>query len=334
MGLKVYYHADADLEHIRSRRIAVLGYGNQGRAHALNLRDSGCRVIVAQRPGGRNHALAVEDGFDPVSIERAVEQSDFLIFALPDEAMGEIYESSIRPRLPDAVALGFVHGFAIRFGTILPPATADVIMVAPKGPGSLVRDAFTRGGGLTCLVSVHQNATGRAKELALAWGAAVGGGRGGMIETTFTAECEADLFGEQTVLCGGVIELMKAAFETLVEAGYPPEIAYFECVHEVKQIVDLQYAEGLAGMRRRISSTAAFGGLTRGPRLVTSETRREMGCILDEIRSGRFASDWLAECHQGKKRLAALAAAEARHPAEDSGKTVRTLARAAVTAAP
>ncbi len=328
MGLKVYYHADADPEHIRARRIAVLGYGNQGRAHALNLRDSGCRVTIAQRPGGRNHALALEDGFDPISIERAAERSDMLIFALPDEAMGDVYEISIRPRLPVSAALGFVHGFAIRFQTILPPPTADVIMVAPKGPGSLVREVFTRGGGLTCMVSVHQDATGRARDLALAWGAAVGGGKGGMIETTFAAECEADLFGEQTVLCGGVIELMKAAFETLVEGGYPPEIAYFECVHEVKQIVDLQYSEGLTAMRRRISGTAAFGGLTRGPRLVTAETRREMRCILEEIRSGRFAREWLDECRQGKKRLADLAAAESQHPAEVAGKTVRTLARA------
>ena len=325
MSLKVYYEQDADPTALRDRVVAVLGYGSQGRAHALNLRDSGCRVVVAQRPGGRNHDLARDDGFDPTSIEDAVGRADLLIFTLPDEAMGDIYAKQVAPHLRDGQALGFVHGFAIRFGQIVPPPGVDVIMVAPKGPGSLVRSAFHRGGGLTCIVSVHQDATGHARRLALAWGAAIGGGKGGMIETTFAAECEADLFGEQTVLCGGVIELMKAAYEVLVEAGFPKEVAYFECVHEVKQVVDLQYAEGLAGMRRRISNTACYGGLTRGPRLVTERTRAEMRRILEEIRSGSFAEEWIADCRSGRKKLEALASAESQHPSEAAAAAVRSM---------
>jgi ketol-acid reductoisomerase len=324
--MKVYYEQDADLTVLRSRTIAVLGYGSQGQAHALNLRDSGCRVVVAQRLGSANHQQAVADGFDPVGVAEAARAGDLLIFALPDETMGDIYREHIAPNLRRGQALGFVHGFAIRFGLIRPPDDLDVIMVAPKGPGALVRSAFERGGGLACFVVVQQDASGDAKRLALAWGAGLGGGRGGMIETTFAVECEADLFGEQTVLCGGVIELMKAAFEVLVEAGYPPEVAYFECVHEVKQIVDLQYAEGLAGMRAKISNTAAYGGLSRGPRLVTEETRREMRAILEEIRSGRFAEEWLAECKAGKARLAALLERESAHASERAGQAVRVLA--------
>jgi len=295
MNTNVYYENDADPKLLLSRTVAVLGYGSQGRAHALNLRDSGHRVVVAQRPGGANHARAIEDGFDPLSLAEAARQADLLIFTLPDETMGEIYRKQIAPALRGGQALGFVHGFGIRFGGIVPPDGVDVIMVAPKGPGTLVRDAFCRGGGLTCMIAVEQDATGGARSLALAWGAGIGGGKGGMIETTFAAECEADLFGEQTVLCGGVIELMKAAYEILVEAGYPEDVAYFECVHEVKQVVDLQYAGGLAEMRRRISNTASYGGLTRGPRLITAQTREEMRAMLSEIQSGCFAKEWLAE---------------------------------------
>lgn len=326
----VFYENDAEPDVLRSRTIAILGYGSQGRAHAMNLRDSGHRVTVAQRAGGPNHARAVEDGFDPLSLAEATQQADLLIFGLPDESAGSIFKEQIADRLRAGQALGFVHGFAIRFGGIVPPADVDVIMIAPKGPGALVRDAFVRGGGLTCMIAVQQDVTGSARQLALAWGAGIGGGKGGMIETTFAAECEADLFGEQTVLCGGVIELMKAAYEILVEAGYPEEVAYFECVHEVKQVVDLQYAGGLAEMRRRISNTASYGGLTRGPRLVTDQTREQMRAMLTEIRSGSFAKEWLAECRAGKKRLTALEDAEARHPSEPAGAVVRAIARKAL----
>jgi len=243
--------------------------------------------------------------------------------------MGDLFVADVAPHLRASQALGFIHGFAIRFGLITPPKDVDVIMIAPKGPGSLVRESYQRGGGLACILAIHQDATGRAKQLALAWGASIGGGNGGMMETTFAAECECDLFGEQTVLCGGIIELMKAAFDVLVEAGYPPEIAYFECIHEVKQIVALQYAAGLSEMRRRISNTAAYGGLTRGPRLVTEATRREMRAILEEIRDGRFAQEWLAECRAGKARLRQLAEAELVHPSEAAGRSVRSVARKA-----
>ncbi len=343
MAVTVYYENDADPTHLRSKTIAILGYGTQGQAHARNLRDAGHRVVVAQRPGGTNHALAIRHGFEPVSVREAAGQADLLIFALPDETMGEVYRNEVEPhitpgqmggtgvspvgRIRDcpAVTLGFIHGFAIRFGLIEPPTGVDVVMIAPKGPGSLVRERFEQGGGITCILAVHQDASGRAKQTALAWGLGIGGGKGGMIETTFADECEADLFGEQAVLCGGVIELMKAGYDVLIEAGYPEEIAYFECVHEVKQVVDLQYAAGLAAMRDAISNTAAYGGLTRGPRLVTDQTRKELRAILDEVRSGRFAEQWIRECRGGKVDLNGLIDAESRHGSEDAGRRVRAL---------
>ncbi len=330
MAIPIYYEDDADPAHLASRTIAVLGYGTQGRAHAQNLRDDGHQVIVAQRPGSPNFALAARHGFSPISIPEATRQADLLIFALPDEAMGDIFQQHIEPHLRKGQALGFLHGFAIRFGLVAPPKDVDVIMISPKGPGSLVRRRFQQGGGITCLLAVHQDATGLARQIALAWGRSIGGGKGGMIETSFADECEADLFGEQTVLCGGVIELMKAAYDVLVEAGFPEEIAYFECVHEVKQVVDLQYSAGLAAMRETISNTAAYGGLTRGPRLVTQQTREEMRAILAEVRSGQFAEEWLRECQAGRPRLRSFLETETSHPAESAGHRVRELAQKAI----
>ncbi len=326
MGIQAYYENDVDREVLRSRKIAILGYGSQGRAHACNLRDSGYTVVVAQRTGGSNHALAVEEGFAPISVSEATQGADLLILALPDESMAGVYESEIQPHLREGQALGFIHGFSIRYRTIVPPPGVDIIMIAPKGPGSLVRERYIRGGGLTCLMAVHQDATGMAQRLALAWGAGIGGGRGGMIETTFSEECESDLFGEQVVLCGGVIELMKSAYEVLVEAGFPEELAYFECIHEVKQVIDLQYAGGFAEMRRRVSNTAAYGGLTVGQRIVTDQTREEMRAVLKDIQSGEFAARWVAECRAGKPRLTGLSADEAGHSSEAAGRAVRLLA--------
>lgn len=330
MSLKVYYEADADVAWLRQKTIAVLGYGNQGRAHALNLRDSGCRVIVAQREGGVNHQRAIDDGMRPVAIEEAARKADVLIFSLPDEAMGEIHASQVAGSLRAGQTLGFIHGFAIRFGLIAPPKEVDVVLVAPKGPGSLVRSSFERGGGLTCLVAVHQDATGNARRTALAWGSAIGGGKGGMIETTFAAECETDLFGEQTVLCGGVMELMKAAYDVLVEAGYPAELAYYECVHEVKQVVDLQYAEGIAAMRKRISGTAAYGGVTVGPRIVDERVRNEMRRVLAEVQSGEFARRWVEESRAGRAQFKRMMESEASHPSEEAGRRVRELIRRSI----
>ncbi|MBK8271111.1 MAG: ketol-acid reductoisomerase [Planctomycetes bacterium] len=329
--MKVYYASDANALHLKDRIVAVVGYGSQGHAHALNLRDSGHEVLLAQRPRGPNYARAVADGFVPMTASEAAQRADLLVFALPDEQMGDVYEHEIKAHLRTGQALGFIHGFAIRFGLIEPPADVDVVMIAPKGPGPLVRDAFVRGGGLSCVLAVHQDATGRARDTALAWGCGIGGGRGGMMETTFAVECEADLFGEQTVLCGGVIELMKAAFEILVEAGYPEEMAYFECMHELKQITDMQYVGGLAAMRSKISGTACFGGLKVGSRLVDDRVREEMRHVLAEIRNGDFARAWIAEHRAGRPQLTAMKEAEARHVSEAAGRVVRALAKKAIT---
>jgi len=326
------YEKDINSDAIRGRKLAVLGYGSQGRSQALILRDRGLNPVVAQRSGSRNHQLALEDGFYPVGIEEAVKQADFLIMALPDEAMGEIFLREIAGHLRHGNVLGFLHGFAIRFEVLRSPSNTDIVLVAPKGPGPLVRDAFVRGGGLPCMVAVHQDHSGKARELALAWAATIGGGRAGILETTFAQECEADLFGEQTVLCGGIIELMKTAFDVAVAAGIPPEVAYFECVHEVKQIVDMHYTSGLAGMRAKISRTASYGGLTRGPRLVTEDTRRELQSILAEIQSGAFAKEWLDECRAGRPKLRQLESQEASHPCEAAGKAVREAAQASIRA--
>ncbi|MCA9257498.1 MAG: ketol-acid reductoisomerase [Phycisphaerales bacterium] len=329
MSVRAMYEKDADLSILTTKRFAIIGYGNQGHAHALNLRDAGANVMVGQRPGA-SFDRAVADGFAPVDVETAVARADVIILGLPDEDIGRVYQRHIASGLRAGQAIGFVHGFAVRFGLVEAPEGVDVIMVAPKGPGALVRSAFERGGGLTCIVAVDRDASGRAREIALAWGAGVGGGKGGMIEATFAQECESDLFGEQSVLCGGVQELMKVAFELLVEAGVPEELAYFECIHEVKQVVDLQYTDGLAGMRRRISNTASYGGLTRGPRIIDDSVRQRMRDALHEIQQGAFAREWIAECESGKRRLAALEAAEAAHASEPAGRAVRSLAAGAI----
>ncbi|HMD55610.1 MAG TPA: ketol-acid reductoisomerase, partial [Phycisphaerae bacterium] len=283
--LKIYYEKDAPLSGLAGKTVAVLGYGSQGHAHAQNLRESGIKVIVANRRDSANGKLAIEHGFDPMPIPDAVKAADLIIVALPDELQSDIYHKEIAPHLKAGKAFGATHGFNIHFKQIVPPKDVDVVMIAPKGPGHLVRSEFVKGGGVPCLVAVFQDASGKALATALAWGNGVGGARAGIIHTTFKDECETDLFGEQVVLCGGLSALIKAGFETLVKNGYPPEMAYFECVHEVKLIVDLIYQGGLDYMRYSISNTAEYGDLTRGPRIITDETRKEMQKILDEITS-------------------------------------------------
>ncbi len=316
----------SDLETIPPAResAAVVGYGNQGRAHARNLRDSGWEVRIGQRPG-RGFDRAVADGFAPEHVADAVRGARLVILGLPDETAAAVYAEEVSLNLQPGAALGFLHGFNIRFGYIKPPAGVDVIMVAPKGPGTLLRSLYERGLGLPALFAVHQDATGRARERALAWASGIGSTRAAAIETTFAAETETDLFGEQAVLCGGLTSLTKAAFDTLVEAGYEPEFAYIECVHELKQIADLLYERGLSAMRDRISNTAEFGDLTRGPRIVDDRVRDEMKRILGEIRSGAFADEWIREVRAGGARFRTLHEADVDSPYEHAGRTVRGL---------
>ncbi|HTV47855.1 MAG TPA: ketol-acid reductoisomerase [Phycisphaerae bacterium] len=323
--LKIYYEKDAPLSGLAGKTVAVLGYGSQGHAHAQNLRESGIKVIVANRRDSANGKLAIEHGFDPMPIPEAVKAADLIIVGLPDEQQSDIYQKDIAPHLKAGKAFGATHGFNIHFKQIVPPKDVDVVMIAPKGPGHLVRSEFVKGGGVPCLVAVHQDASGKALSTALAWGNGVGGARAGIIQTTFKDECETDLFGEQVVLCGGLSALIKAGFETLVKNGYPPEMAYFECVHEVKLIVDLIYQGGLDYMRYSISNTAEYGDLTRGPRIITDETRKEMQKILDEITSGAFAREWMAEHRAGKPKFNALYNADKNHPVEVIGRKLRKM---------
>ncbi len=321
--MKIYYDQDADLSYLENQTICILGYGSQGHAHALNLRDSGLNVIVGLRKGGASYEKAKADGFDPLPPAEACAKADVIMVLVPDQIQPQVYEEAIKPNLTEGKMLMFAHGFNIHFGQIVPPPNVDVTMVAPKGPGHLVRREYERGAGVPCLVAVEQNATGKALERALAYAKGIGGTRAGVLETTFREETETDLFGEQCVLCGGVAALIKAGFETLVEAGYQPEIAYFECCHELKLIVDLIYEGGLAFMRYSISDTAEYGDLTRGPRVINQEVKEEMKRILEEIQSGRFAREWILENKAGRPVMNALRRREAEHPIEEVGAKLR-----------
>jgi ketol-acid reductoisomerase len=321
----VYYEKDADLGLLAGRTIAILGFGAQGRAHAMNLRDSGLKVVVSELRGAPNYTLAVEAGFKPVTIAQAVKQAGWVQVLLPDELQAGLYASDIAPNLKKGAVLGFSHGFNIHFGQIVPPPEVDVVMVAPKGPGTLVRDQYVAKQGVPCLLAVEQDSSGNAKALGLAYAAGIGGARAGVIETTFAEETETDLFGEQCVLCGGVTELVKAGFDTLVEAGYQPEIAYFECLHELKLIVDLMYRGGIAFMRSAVSNTAKFGDVTRGTRIITEATRAEMRKILAEVVSGAFAREWILENQAGRPVFRARLKQEAGHRIEKVGKELRAL---------
>ena len=323
--LKMIYENDAPLDALNGKTVAILGFGSQGHAHSLNLRDSGIKVVVAELKDTFNYKLAIQHGFDPVGVEDAVKAGDLIVLTLPDEVQPGVYAKGIGPHLKSGKALGATHGFNIHFKTIVPPKDVDVVMVAPKGPGHLVRSEFERGGGVPCLLAVHQNPSGKARDIGLAWARGIGGARSGVIETTFKDECETDLFGEQAVLCGGLSALIKAGFETLTEAGYPPEMAYFECVHEVKLIVDLIYQGGLDYMRYSISNTAEYGDLTRGPRIITPAVKAEMKKILAEITSGAFAKEWRHEYETGMKNFKRLYEQDNNHPVEVIGRRLRKM---------
>jgi ketol-acid reductoisomerase len=324
--MRVYYDRDADLGLIKSKKIAVLGYGSQGHAHALNLRDSGvAEVAVALRPGSATAQKAEAAGFKVLSNAEAARWADLVMILAPDEHQAAIYAEDLAPNLQQGAALAFAHGLNIHFGLIEPRPDLDVIMIAPKGPGHTVRSEYSRGGGVPCLIAIAQDASGNAHDLCLSYASAVGGGRSGIIETNFREECETDLFGEQAVLCGGVTHLIQAGFETLVEAGYAPEMAYFECLHEVKLIVDLLYEGGIANMRYSISNTAEYGDITTGPRIITDETKREMKRVLDDIQSGRFVSRFVLENRAGQPELKAARKRAAAHPIEKVGAELRAM---------
>jgi ketol-acid reductoisomerase len=322
---KMYYEKDADLALLKNKTIAIIGYGSQGHAHALNLRDSGLKVVVGQRPGSANYDLAKSHGFEPVSADDAAKQGDLVNILLPDEVQGDVYRANIRPHLKPGNILMCSHGFNVHFGQVEAPEGVDTVLVAPKGPGHLVRSEFERGGGVPCLIALNPGASETSRALGLAYAKGIGGCRAGVIETTFAEETETDLFGEQVVLCGGVSALVKAGFETLVEAGYQPEMAYFECMHELKLIVDLFYQGGLNYMRYSVSNTAEFGDYTRGPRIVTDETRKEMKKILEEIQSGQFAREWILENKANAPAFKATRRRERNHPIEEVGRKLRRL---------
>jgi ketol-acid reductoisomerase len=322
---KIYYEKDCNIELLKGKRVAIIGYGAQGHAQAQNLRDSGIDVVVAEVASSPNYEKAVQDGFKPVSAKEATVSADYIQLLVPDQMQTKVYSEEIEEGLRDGMVLGFSHGFNIHFGQITPPKNIDVVMIAPKGPGAFVRKVFAEGGGVPCLIAVAQDASGKAKELALAYGAGIGGARAGILETTFCEETETDLFGEQAVLCGGVSELVKAGFDTLVAAGYQPEIAYFECCHELKLLVDLIHTSGISGMRDRISDTAKYGDVTRGRRVVNDDTRREMAIILAQIQTGAFAKEWILENQAKRPILNALLNADKNHPIERIGAKLREM---------
>ncbi len=324
--MRVYYDRDADLALVQGKKVGIVGYGSQGHAHALNLRDSGVKdVMVALRAGSGSAAKAKAEKLAVVSVAEAAKDADVIMVLAPDEVQAEIYAADIAPHMKAGKTLLFGHGFNVHFKLIEAPADVDVAMVAPKGPGHTVRGEYLKGGGVPCLVAVHQNPSGKALELALSYASAIGGGRSGVIETNFREECETDLFGEQVVLCGGLVELIRAGFETLVEAGYAPEMAYFECLHEVKLIVDLIYEGGIANMNYSISNTAEFGEYVTGPRIITPETKAEMKRVLADIQSGRFARDWMLENKVGQPSFKATRRRGSEHQIEAVGAQLRAM---------
>ncbi|RVQ69241.1 ketol-acid reductoisomerase [Croceicoccus ponticola] len=324
--MKVYYDADCDLNLVKEKKVAIIGYGSQGHAHAQNLRDSGvAEVAIALREGSATAKKAQAAGFKVMTNSEAAEWADIVMILAPDEHQAAIYNDDIAGRMKPGSALAFAHGLNVHFGLIEPPADIDVIMIAPKGPGHTVRSEYQRGGGVPCLIAIHQDATGNAHDVSLAYASAVGGGRSGIIETNFREECETDLFGEQAVLCGGVTHLIQAGFETLVEAGYAPEMAYFECLHETKLIVDLLYEGGIANMRYSISNTAEYGDITTGPRIITAETKAEMKRVLADIQSGRFVKNFVLDNRAGQPELKAARKAAAAHPIEKTGAQLRAM---------
>jgi ketol-acid reductoisomerase len=325
MAATIYYDKDADLNALKGKTVAIIGYGSQGHAHAQNLRDSGVKVIIGQRPGGKNYDLAKSHGFEPMSAADATKQADVINILLPDELQGDVYRNDIKPNLSKGNVLMCSHGFNVHFGQVVPPEGVDLLLVAPKGPGHLVRSEFVAGGGVPCLIALGDGASDETFKIGMAYAKGIGGTRAGVIRTTFAEETETDLFGEQAVLCGGAAALVKAGFETLVEAGYQPEMAYFECMHELKLIVDLFYQGGLNYMRYSISNTAEYGDYTRGPRIVTEETKKEMKKILEEIRSGQFARDWILENKAGAPSFKATRRREREHGVEKIGLELRRM---------
>jgi len=324
--MRVYYDRDADVNLIKKKKVAIIGYGSQGHAHALNLKDSGVKdVAVALRSGSASAAKAKGEKLKVMSPAEAAKWADVVMVLVPDELQADLYNNDLRDNMKKGTALAFAHGFNIHFNLIEPRADLDVFMIAPKGPGHLVRSEYLGGNGVPCLLAVQQDASGNATEIGLSYASAIGGGRAGVIETTFKEECETDLFGEQVILCGGLSALIAASFETLVEAGYAPEMAYFECVHEVKLIVDLIYEGGLADMRYSVSNTAEYGDYVSGPRIITDETKAEMKRILADIQSGRFTRDWVNECNAGQPSFKAMRRQWAKHPAEEVGAKLRAM---------
>ncbi|OGU67225.1 MAG: ketol-acid reductoisomerase [Stygiobacter sp. RIFOXYC12_FULL_38_8] len=323
--MKVYYDADANLDLLKNKKIAVLGFGSQGHAHALNLKESGMNVSVGLRSDSASVEKAKAGGLEVKSVADAVKSSDVIMILLPDQTQKSVYDSEIAPNLKSGDTLAFGHGFNIHYKQIVPPADVNVMMIAPKGPGHLVRRTYEQGSGVPCLIAVEQDPSGNTKDLALAWAKGIGGARSGVIETNFKNETETDLFGEQAVLCGGSAELIKAGFETLVEAGYPPELAYFECMHEMKLIVDLYYEGGLSRMNYSVSDTAEYGGMTRGPRVITSETKKEMKKILEEVQSGQFAKEFIEEYNSGASKFNQLRKDNREHGIEVVGAKLRSM---------